>query len=308
MPELPEVETIARELRPLVEGRTILDAWFDWPRQIKHPSPEDFAKHIRGRQILSIDRRAKWIVVSLTGQQGAESVGDEAVLAIQVKMTGFLHVVSPQEPADKHVHFRFVLDDGNELRMRDPRKFGRMGLYKRDEAGTVLGAGEASELFAAFGPEPLDDTFTLADFRKRIRRRKGRLKSLLMDQGFVAGVGNIYADEALWRARLHPLRSGAGLEFCPGARLVHLVARGPQRGDRAPRLVGRFVSRARRCRQHAAFPERLRPHGSAVSALRPADHGASSLARGARTSVRGDQRLPQRERTPSTDKLLAGMR
>jgi formamidopyrimidine-DNA glycosylase len=101
------------------------------------------------------------------------------------------------------VHFRFALDDGSELRMRDPRKFGRMGLYKRDEAGTVLGAGEASELFAAFGPEPLDDGFTLNDFRKRIRRRKGRLKSLLMDQGFVAGVGNIYADEALWRAKVH---------------------------------------------------------------------------------------------------------
>ncbi|HEY5489180.1 MAG TPA: bifunctional DNA-formamidopyrimidine glycosylase/DNA-(apurinic or apyrimidinic site) lyase, partial [Candidatus Limnocylindrales bacterium] len=211
MPELPEVETIARELRPLIEGRTIESAWFDWPRQIKHPSPDEFVRQIRGRTILSVDRRAKWIVVSLTGQQGADSLGDEAVLAIQVKMTGYLHVVPADEPADKHVHFRFRLDNGQELRMRDARKFGRMGLHRRNEAGTVLGAGEQSDLFAAFGPEPLDDTFTLADFRRRLRRRKARLKTLLMDQGFVAGVGNIYADEALWRARLHPLRSGAGL-------------------------------------------------------------------------------------------------
>src|SRR4051794_6579895 len=135
MPELPEVETIARELRPLIVGRTIDDAWFDWPRQVKHPTPAEFIARIKGRQILSVDRRAKWIVVSLTGQDGAESVGDEAVLAIQVKMTGYLHVASPQEPADKHVHFKFRLDNAEELRMRDPRKFGRMGLYRRDEAG-----------------------------------------------------------------------------------------------------------------------------------------------------------------------------
>ena len=152
MPELPEVETIARELRPLLEGRTILDAWFDWPRQIKHPSPKEFVKHIRGRQILSVDRRAKWIVVSLTGQQGAESVGDEAVLAIQVKMTGYLHVVSPQEPADKHVHFRFVLDDGNELRMRDPRKFGRMGLYQAGRGGHGAGGGGGQRALRGLWP------------------------------------------------------------------------------------------------------------------------------------------------------------
>ena len=99
MPELPEVETIARELRPLIVGRTIIDAWFDWPRQIKHPEPDEFVARIKGRLILSVDRRAKWIVVSLTGQQGADSVGDEAVLAIQVKMTGYLHVVSPEAPS-----------------------------------------------------------------------------------------------------------------------------------------------------------------------------------------------------------------
>jgi formamidopyrimidine-DNA glycosylase len=307
MPELPEVETIARELRPLLVGRTIVDAWFDWPRQIKHPAPQDFADEIRGRQILSIERRAKWIVVSLTGQHGADSVGDEAVLAIQVKMTGYLHVVRPEKPADKHVHFRFTLDDGNELRMRDPRKFGRMGLYKRDEAGTVLAAGEASELFAAFGPEPLDDAFTLADFRKRIRRRKGRLKSLLMDQGFVAGVGNIYADEALWRSRLHPLRSGAGLNSAQERDLYSslraVLSEGIERRGssvdsyRAPAGAGNM--------QHF-----LNVYGRTGLPCPRCGRPVRRIVVGARSThfCSWDQRLPQRERTPSTQKLLAGMR
>jgi formamidopyrimidine-DNA glycosylase len=307
VPELPEVETITRELRPLIVGRTITGAWFDWPRQIKHPAPDDFAKEIRGRLVLSVDRRAKWIVVSLTGQQGADSIGDEAVLAIQVKMTGYLHVVPAKAPVDKHVHFRFTLDNGEELRMRDPRKFGRMGLYRRDDAGTVLGAGEVSDLFAAFGPEPLDDAFTLADFRKRIRRRKSRLKPLLMDQGFVAGVGNIYADEALWRSRLHPLRTGAGLNTIQERDLYNSI--------------------------RAVLSEAVARRGSSVDSYR-APEGAGDMQRflnvygrtgkpcprcgrrtrrivvGARSThfCSWCQRLPQRERTDSTARLLAGIR
>ena len=132
--------------------------------------------------------------------------------------------------------------------MRDPRKFGRMGLYRRDEAGKVLGAGEADELFAAFGPEPLDDSFTLTDFRRRIRRRKSRLKTLLMDQGFVAGVGNIYADEALWRARLHPLRSGAGLNSAQERELYQslraVLQEGIERRGSSVDSIGRRPARA----------------------------------------------------------------
>ncbi len=307
MPELPEVETIARELRPLIEGRTIEDAWFDWPRQIKHPSPDEFVRQLRGRMILSVDRRAKWIVVSLTGQQGADSVGDEAVLAIQVKMTGFIHVVAADEPADKHVHFRFRLDNGQDLRMRDPRKFGRMGLYRRNETGMVLGAGEQSDLFAAFGPEPLDDTFTLADFRRRLRRRKARLKTLLMDQGFVAGVGNIYADEALWRARLHPLRTGAGLN--PGQErelydsLREVLREGIERRGssvdsyRAPAGAGNM--------QHF-----LNVYGRTGQPCPRCGRPTRRIVVGARSThfCSWCQRLPQRERTQSTGTLLAGMR
>jgi formamidopyrimidine-DNA glycosylase len=199
MPELPEVETIARELRPLIVGRTILDASFDWPNQVKHPAPAEFVAAVSGREILSVDRRAKWLVADLGPPLKG---GEPAVLAIQVKMTGQLDVVPPETPRDKHVHVVFSLDDGKELRLRDPRKFGRVAVYPTDKAAAVLGE---------LGPEPLAEDFSLADFRRTLRKRRGRLKPLLMNQEFLAGIGNIYADEALWRARLHPLRSGAGL-------------------------------------------------------------------------------------------------
>jgi formamidopyrimidine-DNA glycosylase len=307
MPELPEVETIARELRPLIEGRTIEDAWSDWPRQIKHPPPDDFVRQVRGRMILSVDRRAKWIVVSLTGQHGADSVGDEAVLAIQVKMTGYLDVVPANEPADKHVHFRFRLDNGQELRMRDPRKFGRMGLYRRDEAGRVLGAGEASDLFAAFGPEPLDDAFTLADFRRRIRRRKARLKTLLMDQGFVAGVGNIYADEALWRARLHPLRSGAGLNSVQERELYDSLLAVLREGIERR---GSSVDSYRAPAGAGSMQHFLNVYGRTGLPCPRCGRPIRRIVVGARSThfCSWDQRLPQRERTQSTATLLAGRR
>jgi formamidopyrimidine-DNA glycosylase len=199
MPELPEVETIARELRPLVTGATISGAWFDWPNQIKHPAPARFVAALKGREILSVERRAKWLVFALGP---TTSRGEAAVLAIQVKMTGQLDVVSPQAPRDKHVHATFSFDDGRELRLRDTRKFGRLAVYSPADAERVLGT---------LGPEPLGEELTVAEFRHMLRARRGRLKPLLMNQAFLAGVGNIYADEALWRARLHPLRSAASL-------------------------------------------------------------------------------------------------
>jgi formamidopyrimidine-DNA glycosylase len=199
LPELPEVETIARELRPDVVGRTIKNAWFDWPNQIKHPAPSEFVAAVKGREIVSVDRRAKWLVFALGP---VRSGGEPAVLAIQVKMTGQLDVVSPKAPRDKHVHAIFALDDGRELRLRDTRKFGRLAVYAPAQAERVLGT---------LGPEPLGAELTLPMFRQMLRARKGRLKTLLMNQAFLAGVGNIYADEALWRARLHPLRSAGNL-------------------------------------------------------------------------------------------------
>ena len=203
MPELPEVETIARELRPLVLDATVSGAWWDWPRVIRHPEPDEFEAAIVGRTIVGVTRRAKWILVELSG---------DAVLAIQVKMTGQLFVLPADAPRDRHVHFVLRFEDGRELRLRDVRKFGRVGVYRRDEAGSILGADEVRELFAEHGPEPLGDEMTLPVFRRLLRSRRGRLKPLLLDQSFLAGLGNIYADEALWRARLHPLRRVSSLK------------------------------------------------------------------------------------------------
>jgi formamidopyrimidine-DNA glycosylase len=209
MPELPEVETMAQDLAPLVKGATITAVWWDWDNVIRHPAPADFERSIVGRRVLRVGRRAKWLVVDLSG---------DLVLAIQVKMTGQLFVLPEGTPHDKHVHLRFTLDAGpvagervydgpRWLLFRDVRKFGRVGLYRRAADGRILAADGEGELFASHGPEPLDDTFTLEVLRDRLRRRRGRLKTTLLDQSFIAGVGNIYADEALWRSRLHPLRS-----------------------------------------------------------------------------------------------------
>ena len=292
MPELPEVETIARELRPLVVGRRILDAWFDWPNQIKHPPPGEFVAALRLRQILSVERRAKWIVLAL-GPQDERT--EAAVLAIQVKMTGQLDVLAPEASRDKHVHATFSLDDGQELRLRDTRKFGRLAVYSEMEAAAVLGL---------LGPEPLGDELTLTEFRRLLRRRKGRLKTLLMNQEFLAGVGNIYADEALWRSRLHPLRSAAGL-----------------RPDQERQLYGSL---------REVLTEAIERRGSSVDSYR-APSGTGSMqnflnvygrtgkpcprcGRPTRRIVLGArsthfcswcQRLPQRERNEATARLLA---
>lgn len=226
MPELPEVETIARDLAPLVTGATISGSWTDWPTVIRHPDADSFAREIRGRRILGVGRRAKWLVLELS---------EGGVLAIQVKMTGQLFVLPEGTSHDRHVHLRLGLDPGpvaggescpgpRWLLFRDMRKFGRVGLYRRDDAGVILGAGGSGELFGKHGPEPLDPAFTLTAFRARLRRRRGRLKPTITDQAFLAGVGNIYADEALWRARLHPLRSVGGLRP-PDERRLYLAIR-----------------------------------------------------------------------------------
>jgi formamidopyrimidine-DNA glycosylase len=203
VPELPEVETVARDLRPRIVGATIVGVRSWWSRTIRTHEPQAFAAAIAGRRIEGVGRRAKLVVLGLSGG---------GTLTIHLKMTGQLFVVSATTPADPYVRLALELADGREIRFRDIRKFGRVGLYERDAASSRLAAADGNlEAFAGLGPEPLDPAFTLAAFRRLIRRRKGRLKPLLLDQSFLAGVGNIYADEALWAARLHPLRSATSL-------------------------------------------------------------------------------------------------
>ncbi|HEU4571099.1 MAG TPA: DNA-formamidopyrimidine glycosylase, partial [Candidatus Limnocylindrales bacterium] len=201
MPELPEVETVARDLRGLIVGATIVDATTHWNRTLRGISPEAFADGIAGRRIEAVGRRAKQLAIELSGG---------ALLTIHLKMTGQLFVVPQGGREDPYVRLVLALEDGREIRFRDIRKFGKVGLYLPDDG---------VDPFAEIGPEPLADAFTVRAFRKRIRGRKGRLKPLLLDQTFVAGVGNIYADEALWAARLHPLRTARTLRPADERRL-----------------------------------------------------------------------------------------
>ena len=219
MPELPEVETIARDLRRHLlsseaQGPAIVAARVSWPGLLREGDPESFAAGVTGRRIEGVGRRGKQLVIDL-------SAG--VVLTIHLKMTGQLFVVPAGTAEDPYVRLVLALDDGREVRFRDVRKFGRVGLYTRDPATGEAVAGDGSGAFAGIGPEPLDPAFTARAFRARIRARHRRLKPLLTDQAFIAGVGNIYADEALWAARLHPLRSSASLRPADEQRLYRAV-------------------------------------------------------------------------------------
>ena len=208
MPELPEVETVARDLQRWVAGATIAGVDVAWERTIAHPQPlERFVAELRGARIARVGRRAKSVLVHLD---------DGRVLTVALRMTGALIVAPAGTDPDPYARVVFHLADGRQLRYRDVRKFGRIGLWE----GGGLRARQRSravaertvpyrvgDVFGRHGPEPLTSTFTAARLAERLRGRSARLKTLLLDQSFIAGVGNIYADEALWRARLHPLRA-----------------------------------------------------------------------------------------------------
>jgi formamidopyrimidine-DNA glycosylase len=186
MPELPEVETTVRALRQPLLGQTITGVRSDWPRQVIEPDIREMDARIGGRKIQSINRRGKYLVFGLEGGEH---------LIIHLKMSGHLSVVPAEIPPDKHVHTVFTLAGGRELRFRDTRKFGRV--YLVQELDNVLGP---------LGPEPLSPQFTAEDLLHRLQGRRRVLKPLLLDQTFIAGIGNIYADEALHRAQLLPTR------------------------------------------------------------------------------------------------------
>jgi formamidopyrimidine-DNA glycosylase len=186
MPELPEVETIVNGLRRPLIGRTFTGVRVGWENIVAKPAVPEFQRRIRGQQILDIRRRGKYLIFDLSG-------GDR--LLIHLKMTGQLAVRPGHAPADKYGHTVFDLDDGRQLRFLDMRKFGRVYL-----------AADESEVVGSLGPEPLAEDFTLSEFSALIRQRRGALKPLLLNQQFIAGIGNIYADEALFVAGIHPQR------------------------------------------------------------------------------------------------------
>ncbi len=186
MPELPEVETVVRELRESLVGVAIIEVEVAWPRTVASPDPDEFASALTRQEVTRVDRRGKWIHIGLSRGQS---------LLIHLRMTGRLLLTSDECPDERHLRVRFKLADGRTLWFCDTRKFGRMWLV--DDAQTVLGE---------LGPEPLGDGFTAVLLQRMLTPRRGRIKPLLLNQRIVAGLGNIYADEVLWRARIHPLR------------------------------------------------------------------------------------------------------
>jgi formamidopyrimidine-DNA glycosylase len=205
MPELPEVETAVRALREPLLARTILTAHFpEPPRRMINLPADRFAACISGAPIRGLSRRAKYLIFDLGTQ----------CLIVHLKMTGHLYVLPSEQadPMDRWLRVRFPLDNGTELRFSDARRFGRIYLAERPEA-----------ILPPLGPEPLDAAFTLDAFIARLHKRKGALKRLLLDQAFIAGIGNIYADEALHIAKLHPLQRAERLSDAEGERLYHAI-------------------------------------------------------------------------------------
>ncbi len=197
MPELPEVETIVADLRPHLVGRIIVRCELrSLPHPVvRYPQPQQFVDSIAGLRIDVIGRRGKFILIALDGGR---------MLVVHLGMSGQLRLIDAGAEIANHTHAIFDLDNGKQLRYRDPRRFGRLLLGTETE---LLDSGT----FPRLGPEPIDPGFDSDDLYRRFRNRRAPLKAVLLDQTTIAGVGNIYADESLHRARLRPDRAARSL-------------------------------------------------------------------------------------------------
>src|SRR6516162_3820571 len=200
MPELPEVETVARGLRQAVLGRRILSVALGKTDFIDDPAALE--RHLPGRTIEAIERYGKFMLLRLSAVDGGNAnhrEGDpqQASLLVHLGMTGRMAPLPAAKPREKHTHVCLLLDDGRELRYTDARRFGRIA---------YLTEAPLAEELTRFGADPLE--VSKEEFARRIRERCARIKALLLDQGVLRGVGNIYADESLWRAKIHPARVG----------------------------------------------------------------------------------------------------
>lgn len=204
MPELPEVETIVRELQTSdLIGKTIVAATVYWPRTVSPLTEEEFCQKVKGQKILSIMRRGKWIFLRLS----------EDNLYVHLRMTGkmFIYQLSDHIRFHAHERLKLELDDGRELRYEDQRKFGRWRLGK--------------DVISGVGLEPLSEEFKFKSFKKMVLQHSQKIKAFLLNQKYIAGLGNIYVDEALWEAKIHPKKQTNELT---AKELKHLYAAIPK--------------------------------------------------------------------------------
>lgn len=190
MPEMPEVETIRRTLTGHIEKKIIRDVEVRLPRLIKCPASEDFRAIIGGRRIDTLERRAKYLLFHLT---------DSWVLVIHLRMTGRLLYQSMGAQSDPSARVIFHFEGGDGLEYSDTRTLGTLYLLREDELGRIYG-------LSSLGPEPLAPQFTVEYLMEGLAKRKGKMKSVLLDQSFIGGLGNIYVDESLAHAGIHPER------------------------------------------------------------------------------------------------------
>lgn len=205
MPELPEVETVVRGLRQAILGRRILSVSMGKTDFIDDPVALE--EHLPGREIAAVERFGKFMLLRLSAVNGwarvpANGDAEPASLLVHLGMTGQLASIPAEHPREKHTHVCLLLNDGRELRYTDARRFGRIA---------YLTEALLAEKLKGFGADPLEAS--KEEFARRICERHARIKALLLDQSVLRGVGNIYADESLWRAKVHPARLGAKLSW-----------------------------------------------------------------------------------------------
>ena len=209
MPELPEVETIKNDLRPRLIGRSFTDATFFWERMVRQPSPDELTRRLRGQRIEDIARRGKYLIFRLSGGEA---------LVLHLRMSGSLLLTGNggvSAEFERYTRAVFTLDNGMKLRFIDRRKLGTVSLVE-----------DESVIADKLGPEPLDPGFTAEVLAGQLSKHKAPLKAVLCDQAVIAGIGNMYADESLFHARLHPLRKANSLtseEIVRLHRAIHQV-------------------------------------------------------------------------------------
>lgn len=187
MPELPEVETVRKGLEQLVLGKEIESVEVGWSKIIENPDAVTFAQCLAGEKIGSISRRGKYLIFKL----------DHWDMISHLRMEGKYEYYTSTIPAGKHTHVVFHFTDGSQLQYNDVRKFGRLALAEKDHSEDYKGIQK-------LGPEPVPEEFTLDGFRSGLKKTYRAIKPLLLEQKLVAGLGNIYVDEALWQAQIHP--------------------------------------------------------------------------------------------------------
>lgn len=196
MPELPEVETVRRGLLKLVQGKTVKDVKVLYEKMILGDVAE-FEKTLQGKTLETVDRRGKYLLLRFS---------EGWTVVSHLRMEGKFYVKPANEPLEKHTHVVFTFEDNKQLRYNDVRKFGRMQLLK-------TGTEDQLKSLQKLGPEPTAKTFDVDVFYQQLQKKKKALKTALLDQTLVTGLGNIYVDEVLWQSKLHPLTPCSAVTF-----------------------------------------------------------------------------------------------